>query len=313
MGSYAIIGTGAVGGYYGACLQRAGFPVHFLLRSDYEQVKQQGLTIESVYGDFTLPQVKAYNATSQMPPCDVVLVTLKTTQNYQLSELLPPLLHENSVIILLQNGLGFEAELAQSFPKHKILGGLAFICANKVGAGQIRHLDYQKIKFAEYAYQYAATGVTETLKQVGEDFKTAQIEIELGADLLLTRWEKLVWNIPYNGLSVVLDAKTNEIMANPWSRQLVEALMEEVVLGAKSSGRLLDDSLIQTMLDHTDKMTPYFTSMKLDYNGKRPLEVEGIVGNPLRFAHGLGVELPRIEMLYQQLKYLDYHNAVISH
>ena len=85
--TYAILGTGALGGYYGACLQRAGLDVHFLLRSDYEHVKEHGLIVESPDGDFTLPHVNAYQDVAKMPACDVVVVALKTTQNHLLPEI----------------------------------------------------------------------------------------------------------------------------------------------------------------------------------------------------------------------------------
>ncbi|MGA9381931.1 MAG: 2-dehydropantoate 2-reductase N-terminal domain-containing protein, partial [Phormidium sp.] len=111
--SYAILGTGALGGYYGACLQKAGLDVHFLLHTDYEYVSKNGLVVESKNGDFTLPQVQAYSETSKMPPCDVVIVALKTTQNHLLPQMLPNLVKENGVILVLQNGLGVEDEVAK--------------------------------------------------------------------------------------------------------------------------------------------------------------------------------------------------------
>ena len=111
--TYAILGTGALGGYYGACLQRAGLDVHFLLHSDYEHVCQHGLVIESPDGNFTLPHVNAYSNVAKMPPCDVVVVALKTTQNYLLPEMLPAVVKDDGVVLVLQNGLGIEEEVAR--------------------------------------------------------------------------------------------------------------------------------------------------------------------------------------------------------
>ena len=111
--TYAIIGTGAVGGFYGGRLQKAGLEVHFLLNRDYEVVRQQGLRIDSPDGNFTLPQVNAYNDVNQMPPCDVVIVALKTTQNYLLPQLLPPLVKPDGVVLLLQNGFNIEPKIAE--------------------------------------------------------------------------------------------------------------------------------------------------------------------------------------------------------
>lgn len=305
---YAIIGTGALGGFYGAKLQKAGFDVHFLLKSDYEHVSQHGLIVESKDGDFTLPQVNAYNDVNKMPKCDVVVVALKTTQNDLLPQLLPPVIKDGGVVLVLQNGLGIEEEVTQIVDNVHVIGGLCFLCSNKVGLGHIRHLDYGHITLGEYLREYSPGGITQRMQQIADDFQRAGIGMELAEDLLLARWKKLVWNIPYNGLSVILNASTNELMADTYSRKLVEEIMSEVKAGANSMGRIIPDSFIQTMLDYTVKMTPYRTSMKIDYDERRPLEVEAIVGNPLRKAQANGVDLPKISCLYHQLKFLNTRN-----
>ncbi|MBW4564064.1 MAG: putative 2-dehydropantoate 2-reductase [Mojavia pulchra JT2-VF2] len=307
---YAILGTGALGGFYGAKLQKAGLDVHFLLKSDYEYVSRYGLVVESIEGDFTLPQVNAYHSVEKMPKCDVVVVALKTTQNHLLPQLLPPMLKDNGVVLVLQNGLGIEEEVAQIVGNVSVIGGLCFLCSNKVGAGHIRHLDYGQITLGEYTSGYYAGGITERMQLIAADFISAGIAMELAEDLLLARWKKLVWNIPYNGLSVILNARTDELMAHVHTRKLVEQLMHEVATGAKSSGRIIPDSFIQTMLDYTVKMKPYRTSMKIDYDERRPLEVEAIFGNPLRKAQAAGVNLLQINCIYQQLKFIDAKSRV---
>ncbi len=314
--TYAILGTGALGGFYGARLQQVGIEVHFLLRSDYEQVQQQGLIIESPDGNFTLPQVYAYRNGCDMPACDVAIVALKTTQNHLLPELLPPVLKENGVVLVLQNGLGIEAEVAKIVGSDRVLGGLCFLCSNKVAPGHIRHLDYKQITLGDYRENYVPCGITERMQHIATDFERAGIPIDRSEDLLIARWKKLVWNIPFNGLSVVLNATTQQMMADKQTCALAEQLMKEVVAGAAAcvqaidlgSTRAVPPTFIQTMLDYTAKMTSYRTSMKVDYDDRRPLEVEAILGNPLRMAKRAGVELPQIQMLYQQLKFLDARN-----
>ena len=111
-------------------------------------------------------------------------------------------------------------------------------------------------------------------------------------------------------MSVILDSRTDEIMRDVNTRNLVTEIMEEILWGAKSCQRQIQDSYVQEMLDHTDKLQPYLTSMKIDYDRRRPLEIEGIIGNPLRMANEVGVKLPKIEMLYQQLRFLDARNRV---
>ncbi len=306
--SYAIIGTGAVGGFYGARLQKAGLDVHYLLHRDYQQVMQSGLIIESVDGDFTLPQVQAYASVEKMPACDVVIVALKTTQNHLLPQLLPPVLKDSGVVLLLQNGLDIESTAFALLNNQTLLSGLCFICSNKVAPGHIRHLDYSAITLGQYGKDYQAQGITEPLRQVAQDFESAGIPMQLTEDLMFARWQKLVWNIPYNGLSVILDARTDEIMGNADSLELVKQLMQEVLAGAKSCDRHIPTSFIDKMLDHTANMKPYKTSMKLDYDHQQPLELNAIFGNPLKLATGKGATLPQITTLYRQLRFLDTRN-----
>lgn len=318
---YAIIGTGAVGGYYGACLQRGGADVHFLVHSDYDQVAQQGLIVESIAGDFVLPQVNAHRSTTTMPPIDVAIIALKTTQNDLLPELLAPILGPTTAVLSLQNGFGIEEDLAawvnnvggDSFAQRSIFGGLCIICANKIGPGTIRHLDYGSLLLGQYSGDRQPAGVSRQLREIVQDFQAGAVEAEGVDDLRLARWRKLMWNIPFNGLSVVMNATTAEMMADPYIRQLAKQVMMEVLAAAQQDGdalspgqsRYLPPALVEQMLDHTEHMAPYRTSMKIDYDEGRPLEVEAIFGNSLRAAQAAGAGVPKIEMLYHQLKSID--------
>ena len=175
----------------------------------------QGLKVESKDGDFVLPKVNAYGRAEDIPPCDVALVALKTTQNHLLPALLPPVLKEDGIVLIIQNGLGMENAVAQIVGPQRVMGGLSFLCSNKVGPGHIRHLDYGAVAFAEYSPEDKPRGITDRMRAIGGDFERAGIEVELIEDLILARWKKLVWNIPYSGLSVVLNATTDELMNNP--------------------------------------------------------------------------------------------------
>ncbi|MEO0852663.1 MAG: putative 2-dehydropantoate 2-reductase [Cyanobacteria bacterium J06648_11] len=312
--SYAILGTGALGGYYGARLQQAGFAVHFLLKSDYEHVRDRGLKVESVAGDIDLPEVNAYLNVSEMPPCDVAIVALKTTQNHVLPELLPPVVRPGTIVLTLQNGLGAEVEVAKALgaqvkrDRVPIVGGLCFICSNKVAPGHIRHLDYGRILLAAYEDGYTPQGITPAIEQLAADYDRANIPYQLSHNLLMARWQKLVWNVPYNSLSVILDALTSDMMACEATRSLSETLMGEVAADAAAYDVRIPEDFVQKMLDDTAEMKPYQTSMKLDFDAGRPLEVEAIVGNPVRAAQDAGVKVPQMEMLYRQLQFLDRRN-----
>ena len=306
--SYAIIGTGAVGGFYGGRLAHAGFDVHFLLHSDYEHVREHGLRVDSPGGDIYLPEANAYSKAEDLPETDVVIVALKTTRNHLLGELLRPFATGDSVALMLQNGLGVEAEAAEVVGADRVMGGLCFLCANKVGPGHIQHLDYGFITLGEHSADGQPGGVTERMRAIGADLESVGIDIRLSDDLVGARWKKLVWNVPFNGLSVVLDTKIDKIMGDPHTLELSEQLMREVAAGSGACGREIGDDFIEYMLGLTREMTPYLTSMKIDCDMKRPMEVEAIFGRPLRAAHEAGAQCPRMEMLYQQLKFIDERN-----
>ncbi|MFA7370153.1 MAG: putative 2-dehydropantoate 2-reductase [Kiritimatiellales bacterium] len=301
MKSFAIIGTGAVGGYYGGLLQKAGLDVHFLLHSDYDFVKQNGLTVESVNGDFRLPQVKAYNDPKQMPRCDAVIVSLKTTANRILKDVLPHVIKEDGVVLTLQNGLGSEEEIASITGPERVIGGLSFLCSNKVGPGHICHVDYGLITLGEYRADGKPGGITPRLEQLGATMRSAGMEIQLIEDLSLARWKKLVWNIPFNGLTVVKNCLTDELVKNPENRALCRTLMDEVAAAAAVCAHPIEPEFIDKMMTHTEKMTPYAPSMKLDFDRGNPMEIESIYGNPVRAAKAAGISMPETEKLYRQL------------
>lgn len=302
---YAIIGTGAVGGFYGAKLVRAGLDVHFLLHGDYDHVRRHGLRLDSVDGDILLPRVNAYARTADMPPVDVAVVALKTTANHLLGELLGPLAASGAAVLMLQNGLGNEAVAARAARDARVLGGLCFLCSNKTAPGHITHLDYGFVTFGEHRPDGSAAGVTDMVRRLAADFEAAGIETRTAADLVAARWKKLIWNVPFNGLSVVLDAPVDRIMACEHTRGQAEQLMREVAAASTACGRPIGERFIAYMLDLTAKMTPYRTSMKIDHELGRPMEVEAVFGAPLRAATAAGCACPQIETLYRQLKSID--------
>jgi 2-dehydropantoate 2-reductase len=296
--TYAVLGTGALGGYYGGMLAKGGRRVCFQVRTGFEEVKRQGLVVESCDGDFTLPKAEIYADTGSMPKADVVLVCLKTTANHLLPEMLKPILKEGTLVILVQNGLLFEEELSEELPGVPIAGASAFICSFKVAPGHIKHCDFGHISFALLEKSEAAC---ELLDKVKDDFIACGVEASVEADLPTLRWRKLVWNIPYNGMTVVMDTSTDKLMRNPESRKLIKDLMLETQQGAAACGVAIESEFIEKMLTYTDSMVPYAPSMKLDYDAKRPMEIKGIYSNPLKAAIKGGADLKKIRMLEQQL------------
>ena len=297
---YGIIGTGAIGGYYGAKLAHAGQEVHFLLRSDYEYVRQHGLQVDSCDGSFHLANVNAYLHTEDMPPCDVVLVCLKSVNNDKLPSLLPPLLHDHTLVVLIQNGIGVEEDVQKMFPNVQLAAGLAFICSAKTEPGLVNHQCYGSINLANYSCRDEAQ-----MQAVVDEFRHADIETGL-VEYYEARWKKAVWNMPFNGMTVALHTQTDQLLKNKSTRQLIREQMMEVVNAAQHMGvKNLDAAFVDKMIETTDAMTPYSPSMRLDYDFHRPMEIYYLYTRPLEMVREAGCPMPKLEMLEAELRFLE--------
>jgi 2-dehydropantoate 2-reductase len=326
----AVVGCGAVGSYYGACLARAGHEVHFLLRSDYEVVRRQGVSIRSPRGDFCARPACA-RTPEEIGPAALVLIGLKTTANGQFGRLLPPLAGPATAIVTLQNGLGNEEQLARLFPADQILGGLCFVCLNRIQPGVICHFDHGLIVLGEH--RRPSTTRTQELAAV---FKGAGIPCKVTDSLERAHWEKLVWNIPFNGLGVAgcagYDAvvgggqgsarggdgfagpdsgprkpclSTDQLLADTRWTRLVRELMLEVIAVARALGFVIEESFADTQIEKTRTMGAYRASTLLDFERGRPLELESLFLEPLRRAGQAGVAAPRLAALCAVLKAME--------
>ncbi|MHC8313878.1 putative 2-dehydropantoate 2-reductase [Pseudomonas sp. GT1P32] len=307
-----IIGTGAIGGFYGVMLARAGFDVHFLLRSEFSAVAEHGLHVDSApHGALTLNPVQAYSSAEDMPPCDWLLVGAKTTSNADLAPAIIQAAAPNARVLLLQNGLDVEDSLRALLPDTlHLLGGLCLICVHRTGPGAITH---QALGAVNVGYHSGPAGDEQARMAIVEEgaglFRSAGIDSQAMANLQQARWQKLVWNIPYNGLSVLLGAGTTALMADADSRELIKVLMAEVVLGAKACGHDMPAGYADYLFMMTEKMPDYWPSMHHDFLHKRPLELAAIYARPLAAAKAAGRELPRIEALYRSLSFIDRRNT----
>ena len=309
--SFSIIGTGALGGYYGARLHHAGHEVHFLLHSDYDHVQRNGLKVESIYGDFSIPAPHIHATLESLPACDVVCVCLKATANAQLKDQLSGKVKPGGCVLVLQNGLGIEEEVAEWVKPAAVLGGLCFLCCNKVGPGHVKHLDYGGIRLGSLAGN--PPGSEALSVRVKAAFKSAGIETSIATDLATARWQKLVWNIPFNGLCVVLRCTTHELMHDPAGLQLVQGLMQEVVDASAACGTPVQDGFVQKMLVDTLRMTPYLPSMRLDFDRRQAMEIDAIYTRPILRAafHGFAMERTRTlrdELCFLQSTLLQSHH-----
>jgi len=296
----AVIGAGALGLYYGALLQRGGHELRFLLRRDYDAITRHGLQVFSPHGDFHLGRVEGFRRSAEMGEVDLVLVGLKTFANARLVELCAPLMvNPQTLVLTLQNGLGNEELLAAAFGAGRVLGGIAFLCSNRGEPGTVHHLDQGRIRIGELA-----PGVTPRLAALAESFSACGIPCEAVSDLVKARWEKLVWNIPFNGLSALLQRPTGQLLASPGMHDEIAALMHEVVAAGNAQGLtspIDGPAFVARMLEVTAGMGDYRPSMMIDRLDGHPLELHSIYGLPLQRAASKGVEMPRTSLLHAEL------------
>lgn len=298
---YGIIGTGAVGGFYGAKLAHAGKDVHFLFHSDYEYVSQHGLQVNSVDGHFLLKPVQLYHQAIDMPKCDVVIVCLKTINNHLLKDILPPLLQPETVVVMLQNGLGMEADLQQVFPDTEIVGGVAVVCISKLKPGLVTHIDYGHLSLGQFSRKNS-----HTIDAIVSDFRDAGVDAEV-VDLAEARWGKLINNIPLNGLTTLFGVTTDQLLAYPSTEKLAYEMMCEVFRAARRVGvTSLADDYVDYIMQRGKDMKPYASSTKIDRDNHRPMELDYMFTRPIVEAQSVGVVMPKCAMLEAELRYIQH-------
>lgn len=257
------------------------------------------MQVDSCDGSFHLDHVNVYQTPEDMPQCDVVIVGLKTTNNHLLSELLPPLLHERTVVVLIQNGIGVEADVQQMFPDVQLIAGLAFICSAKTEPGRVNHQCYGSINLGNYSCKDERL-----FSAILNDFTNAGIQAG-SVPYEEARWKKAVWNMPFNGMTVALNTRTDLLLKQPATRQLIRDLMMEVIEAAHHLGVTgLDEAFADKMIQMTDEMTPYSPSMKLDFDFHRPMEIYYLYTRPIQIAREAGFSMPKLEMLEAELRFL---------
>ena len=295
----AVIGAGAVGSYYGARLAQAGHDVHFLLRRDYEAVRDAGLRCTSPLGDFTLDAPSIARTAAEIGPADWVVCALKSTSIGEARALVEPCVGPRTRILLLMNGLGLEERFAEWFGRERIFGGMAFTCVNRGEPGCVHHLAYGAVTVGHLLDDAAEVARALAL------WAPARVEFSGVESLRRARWEKLCWNIPFNGLCVAAGGvMTDVVVGDPALRAIARATMEEVIvagnadLEARGEALRLDGSaIVETMFALTDNMGPYRPSTMIDYVEGRQMEVPAIFGAPLARAQELGVKTPHLATL----------------
>ena len=304
------VGTGAVGAFYAGKLSQAGAEVSVLCRSDYDVVKASGIAIKSYWGDFHFTPANVIKTAAESPEVDYIIVALKVLPEIDTIEIIRHAVTPRTVIVLIQNGIDIETQIQKAFPENEIISGLAFICCRREGPGQIVHQDVGRVKVGTWP-----KGITPAGQKLQQLFEAAGVPCELSDNVSKARWEKLVWNAPFNPISVLGGGVTTKDMLGPMTKyveeeapesaRLCRRIMEEVVKISQAVGEPLAPEIVDRNISYTISMEAYKTSMCLDFENKRPLEVEAILGNPVRIARKHGIVVPHMESIYSLLQLVD--------
>lgn len=296
LGKIAVVGSGAVGLYYGARLAVAGHDVCFLLRSDYDQVREHGIRVDSVASDFLLENVSCEKQSSDIGEVDLVIVAWKATVNDLAEEIITPLVGEDTRLLVLQNGLGNCEFYADLFGAERILGGLCFVCINRISPGYIQHTASGLIRMGSHTGSSEPTGWVES-------FNAAGFPCEWVDSLEKAQWMKLVWNIPFNGLAIAEGGvNTAQLLGELDLEAAVREIMQEVMACAAAYGHEIEESFIDHQIAITLPMKGYKPSSMIDFLAGRPVEVNAIWAEPLRRAQARGVVVPEMEDLYKRVE-----------
>lgn len=294
----AIVGTGALGGWYAALLSEAGHAVHCLARSDFQVIRRQGLTIRDKGAERVVRVASATPDPADIGPCDLVVVTMKSTSNHALPALVAPLLGPSTIVATLQNGMGNVEALARLLPVERIVAGLCFVCINRIAPAVI------DTTLAGYVRMAAAHGpVNPAVEACVAAFAGAGVDCQAEASLEAVLWKKLCWNIPFNGLSIAGGGiTTDRILADPALNERAYLLMKETQAAALARGHGFDDAHIKRQFVVTVGMGPYRPSSLIDFVEGRDVEIEGIWGEPLRRGLTAGVRMPETERLVAEIR-----------
>ena len=290
-----VIGAGAIGSFYSAKLAQVGAEITLWCRSDYDFIKKNGIKIESYEGDFQfIPHKILKNLHEIEDEFDYILIATKALPSIDIPALIKNILKAKTKIILIQNGIHIEKNIAENFPNNELISAIAFIGVSRKSAGIICHQEYGKIIIGTYGEK-----ASDSVHFLENLWKKSGIEVVVTDEILLERWKKLVWNGAFNPLSVVLRGKnTAEILNSDLALNLVKNIMNEICNLAKIDNCELPSDVIEKNILATQKMKPYKTSMLLDFEAGREMEVEAILGNAIKFAQSKSMSTPYLSTIY---------------
>lgn len=298
----AVVGSGAVGGYYGALLARDGHDVVFIARGAHlEAIRASGLRLVGPLGDWVV-RGEAVEHPGDAGPSDLVLVAVKTYDNDTALPMLPPLVGESTVVLTLQNGVDSPGQVASVLGTSSVLGGAAYIATAIAAPGLIEQTGtYRRIAFGE-VFDLAGT-ITPRVTRLHEAFVAAGIESEPAPDGRVPLWEKFTYLAPFAGMTGAARQPVGVIRSEPAAREQLRAGFAEVEALARAEGVPVASDLLARVLAYVDGVPASMrSSLLIDLTRGRRIEVEALQGAVVRRAAALGLPVPVMRTLYAVLR-----------
>ncbi len=295
----AVVGLGAVGGFFGARLAAGGVPVTFVARGEtLRTLKRDGLHLESREGGVGLPKVEATDTPSEIGPVDYIILGVKTWQIADAAEVIRPLVGSDTAILPLLNGVEVSDQLSDALGRGHVLGGMCRIVAMKVAPNRIKHIGVDP---------FIAVGELDNHKsdRISTLVRTLQatgIAAKNPTDIHVSIWNKFLFIAPVSGVGAVTRVPLGVLRSVPQTRELVVQAMHEVhTVAATKRVTLAPDAVDKTMA-FLDGIPPESTSsMQRDIMEGRPSELESINGAVVRIGRSLGVDTPLNQFIYASL------------
>lgn len=299
---FAILGSGAVGGYYGAKLARAGHDVTFIARGPHlAAIRQRGIEIRGPIDDFTV-RAPAEEDTARVGPVDVVLVSVKAYDNPTALPMLTPMLDPGTTVLTVQNGVDSAAEVAAVAGEPAVLGGTTYIATALAGPGLIEQTGtHRRVVFGEVFGPLPR--VSDRVQRIQEALAGADIQAETAADGRIPIWEKFIFLAALAGFTGAARLPIGPIWADPYIRgQLLEG-SREVERLARAEGVDVAADRIEQIEDYLAKVPGTMrSSLLIDLSQGKRIEVEALLGSVVRRAARLGIPAPIMSTLYAVLK-----------
>jgi 2-dehydropantoate 2-reductase len=297
-----IYGAGAVGGFFGGLLARAGEDVHFVARGgQFEALRTTGLTIDStLLGTISIPQVSVVRSAREVGTVDLALVCVKTHQLPEVLDDLAVAVGPGTVLVPLQNGVEADEQLSARFPGHAVLPAVVYVGATVDAPGVVRHVAAGTIGIG--ATRSADEAVLPSIREVLG--KTGQ-PVHISRDIQRERWHKLMWNAAFNSVSAITEREPADLLSQPDTRGLIVSLMEEVLAVGCASGVDLRHGDIDEHISWTERSTGLRTSTMVDRERGRRMESDGLIGVVVRKGRQAGVATPCCGTVFALLTALE--------